>query len=389
MLIHTVKNGDTVFNIARKYGASPQKIIENNELYNPDRLIPGEKLVIFTPTRTYTVRGGDRIEDIANRFSVSTEQIKRKNPHLSGGNALYPGQILTVKTSEPKYGLGIANGYYYKGATKDRLNLALPYLTYLTVGGARIRRGEIERMLDDREPLEAAREKSVLPFLRIYDDETEHSPKKREEMLREAEKKGYRGIVLANYRGMKEARKTTEEHVASLRDLLTKSGMKLFLELDGNCEEPHSDSADGYILYYDKSTLKNIPSFDEGERKVFEEYSDKGSADKTFIDLSATAYSGDEAMTKSEAVRLAVAAGKEIEYDPTLMLSGFDYTKYLGGKRETVRTVYEPPENIKAKLDLIHELGILGISFDIMHIPVEYLLMFDELFGVPEGQPDM
>ena len=389
MLIHTVKSGDTVFNIARKYGASPQKIIENNELLNPDRLVVGEKLVIFTPTRTYTVRGGDRLEDIASRFSVTQDHLKRKNPHLSGGSGLYPGQILTVKTVEPKYGLGIANGYYYKGATDERLALALPYLTYLTVGGASVRHGEAEMTLNDKKPLEAARSRGVLPLLRVYDGETEFSDKKRASVLRAAEDGGYRGVVLACYRGMREAPEETEEHIEKLRDALGKNGMKLFLELDGNSEEAKAGSADGYILYYDKCALEKIPSFDEGERRTLTEYADRGGAEKTFIDLSSAAYRGDEALSKSEAVRLAAQAGKEIEYDPTLMLSGFDHTKYLGGKRETVRTVYEPPENIKAKLDLIRELGILGISFDIMQIPIEYLLMFDELFGIPEGHPDM
>lgn len=389
MLIHTVKSGDTVFNIARKYGASPQKIIENNELLNPDRLIVGEKLVIFTPTRTYTVRGGDRLEDIASRFSVTQDHLKRKNPHLSGGRSLYPGQILTVKTGEPKYGLGIANGYYYKGAKRERLELALPYLTYLTVGGARLRNGTVEMPPYANEPKEAAIEHGVLPLLRIYDGETEYGDKKRDAMLDAAEKGGYRGITLAAYNGMREAKDETEEHIEKLRDALGKRGMKLFVELDGNSEEAKAGSADGYILYYDKCALEKIPSFDEGERRAFTEYADKGGAEKTFIDLSSAAYRGDEALSKSEAVRLAAQAGKEIEYDPALMLSGFDYTKYLGGKRETVRTVYEPPENIKAKLDLISELGLMGISFDIMQIPIEYLLMFDELFGIPEGHPDM
>ena len=208
-------------------------------------------------------------------------------------------------------------------------------------------------------------------------------------MLRAAEDGGYRGVVLACYRGMREEPEKTREHVRRLGEELARSGMKLFTELDGNAEGVRPSETDGNILYYDKCTLERIPSFDEGERRTLTEYADRGGAERTFLDLSSVAYRGDEAITKAEAVRLAAQAGKEIEYDGALMLSGFDYTKYLGGKRETVRTVYEPPENIKAKLDLIRELGLLGISFDIMHIPVEYLLMFDELFGVPEGHPDM
>ena len=139
MIVHTVKPGDTVFNIARKHGASPQKIIENNGILNPDRLAPGEKLVIFTPTRTYTVRGSDKLCDISKRFLVTESELKRKNPFLNGRETLYPGQILTVKKAEPTHGIGIANGYYYSGATREKLELALPYLSYLTVGCGRIK----------------------------------------------------------------------------------------------------------------------------------------------------------------------------------------------------------------------------------------------------------
>ena len=71
------------------------------------------------------------------------------------------------------------------------------------------------------------------------------------------------------------------------------------------------------------------------------------------------------------------------------MISSFEYHKYFGGKRETVRVAYESPENIKAKLDLIRELGLMGISFDIASVPIEYLLMFDELYNIPDLHPDM
>ena len=84
-----------------------------------------------------------------------------------------------------------------------------------------------------------------------------------------------------------------------------------------------------------------------------------------------------------------MASGKDIEYDESLMISSFDYNRYKRGMRESVRVAYPTPENIKAKLDIIHELGFMGIAFDIMNIPIEYLLMFDELFKIPDHHPDM
>lgn len=389
MIIHTVGVGDTVFNIARKYGVAPQKIIENNELLNPDRLTVGEKLMIFTPTRTYTVRGNDTLRDIADRFSVSVDSLKRKNPFLNGGESLYPGQILAIRGAEPRHGLGIANGYLFKGATAERIALAMPYLTYLTVGNARRKGCGIDRLFDDREVVKEARVSGVMPHLRIYDDQTEYNNELRKRMIDEALSGGYGGITLASYRGMKEERERTEEHIARLREMANENGLRVFMDIDGNADTAHSDVADGYIIFYGKCHLPEMPTFENGEMRLFEQYADTGCAPKTFIDTSATAYAKDEALSKNEAIRLARGAGREIDYDDALKISSFEYNRYLGGKREGVRVAYEPPENIKAKLDLVRELGYMGISFDIMHIPTEYLLMLEELFSHPEGHPDM
>ena len=57
MKIHTVKEGETVFHIARKYGVSPAKIIENNGLLNPDRLSVGQKLLIVRPLTNMEEKG--------------------------------------------------------------------------------------------------------------------------------------------------------------------------------------------------------------------------------------------------------------------------------------------------------------------------------------------
>ena len=77
------------------------------------------------------------------------------------------------------------------------------------------------------------------------------------------------------------------------------------------------------------------------------------------------------------------------DFDKALLVSSYEYYKYQKGIRETIRVAFETAENIKAKLDLIRELGFMGIAFDIMQIPCEYLLMFDELYKIPERHPEM
>ena len=61
MTIHTVERGDSIYSIARMYGVPQSRVITDNMLENPSRLVVGEDIVILYPTETYTVRGGDTL----------------------------------------------------------------------------------------------------------------------------------------------------------------------------------------------------------------------------------------------------------------------------------------------------------------------------------------
>ena len=43
---YTVKNGDTLSGIARKYGTTYQKIAKDNGIANPNLIYAGQKLII-------------------------------------------------------------------------------------------------------------------------------------------------------------------------------------------------------------------------------------------------------------------------------------------------------------------------------------------------------
>ncbi len=49
LVIHTVKRGETLWDIARQYGTSIQAIAEANGLANPNRIITGQQLIIPAP----------------------------------------------------------------------------------------------------------------------------------------------------------------------------------------------------------------------------------------------------------------------------------------------------------------------------------------------------
>lgn len=384
MKIHTVKAGDTVFKIAREHGVSPMKIIENNELENPDRLVVGQKLLILTPTRTYNVRGADTLRRIADRFGVKYKSMLAKNPYLAGTDKIYPGQLLSIKYDAPAYGMACANGYCYKGVAKDRLSLAAPYLTYLTVGAGKRSGDETELTFDDSEVVEFANENGIIPLFRVYDNGVDFSDKYIDNLILMAKAHGYKGITLAAYKAMKEAPEKFAEFIIKLKRMLMEYDMSLFLEVDGNSEMKLPDLADGYVIMYEKCPLEDIPSFDGGERRVMTDFAEMSEGSKAYMDIASLGYMGEEEITKADFERLAYSSGKEIQDDSERGICHFEYNKYRGGKKETVRVCFESLENVKAKLSLVGELGFMGISFDIMNIPVEYLMMFETMFSHPD-----
>ena len=388
MTIHTVKPGDTVFKIARMHGTSPMKIVEDNGLTNPDRLTVGEELLIIKPTRTYTVRGSDTLAKIAERFSVTTDSLLRKNPYLSGTDKIYPGEILSIKHDAPPFSIACANGYFYKGCCEDRLSLALPYLTYLTVANGKREDGNIELLFNDEKIVRCARERRIFPLMRIYDKGNDFSDKYIDEIISLAQERGYSGITLAPYRAMKEKRKELEEFLMKLKRRTLAEDMLLFLEVDANNSSQIKDVCDGYLLMYEKGHLENVPSFDMGERAATMDFIKECEPSRTYLELPSTAFMkncelGYEPLLREEAIETAIASGKEILLDDSNGYLYYDFNRYKAGKKSPTRVTFESLKNAKAKLELINELGLMGITFDIMRVPIQHLMMFETMFTKP------
>jgi LysM repeat protein len=79
MTIHRMRGTDNLSSVAREYGTFASKLLEDNGL-NTDRVAKGEELLILSPTRYLSVRGGEKISDIAKRFGVCEKDIYLNNP---------------------------------------------------------------------------------------------------------------------------------------------------------------------------------------------------------------------------------------------------------------------------------------------------------------------
>ena len=114
---HIVRRGDTWWDLARKYHVGTRQLAKWNGLAPHDFLRPGQKLVIWqkrtirktknyspklaqnrrhiTQRIRYTVRKGDSLARISQRFRVTISELRRWNS-LPRGKYLQPGQNLTL-----------------------------------------------------------------------------------------------------------------------------------------------------------------------------------------------------------------------------------------------------------------------------------------------------
>jgi membrane-bound lytic murein transglycosylase D len=109
--VHRVRRGETLSGIAARYGTSVNSIMEINRLRSAHRIWPGQQLQVpdrgvtaayaerLAPGEevTYTVRRGDSLWSLAKRYGTNVDRIRRDNGLQS--NLLKPGQTLKLRSA--------------------------------------------------------------------------------------------------------------------------------------------------------------------------------------------------------------------------------------------------------------------------------------------------
>jgi membrane-bound lytic murein transglycosylase D len=108
---HTVKSGETLWSIAQQYQLSTSQIARWNNMSPKDVLRQQQKLVLWpskqTPTNRsssvvrkviYTVKKGENLSLIAQKFNVAVKNIRQWNA-LTAKKYLQPGQVLRLYVS--------------------------------------------------------------------------------------------------------------------------------------------------------------------------------------------------------------------------------------------------------------------------------------------------
>ena len=93
---YIVQSGDSLWNIANRFGTTVDELIRLNGL-NSNILNIGQVLKLpsnINSNQTYIVKAGDSLWNIAQRFQTTVDALKKKNNLVN--NNLMIGQVLKI-----------------------------------------------------------------------------------------------------------------------------------------------------------------------------------------------------------------------------------------------------------------------------------------------------
>lgn len=132
MFIYTVRPGDNLNALARRFGIPANRIAADNALRYPNSLVVGQNLVIMSNSVRYTVQEGQTLYSVAQEFEVPLQTLIDANPNANP-ISLQPGNVITIpRERSVNRRPAVVNGYAYPNISEYALACALPFLTFLS-----------------------------------------------------------------------------------------------------------------------------------------------------------------------------------------------------------------------------------------------------------------
>ena len=153
--------------IARRYGVSPQRLLNDNAIVNPQRLMIGQAIVVPVTSVRHTVAAGETLSSISRRYGVPVSEIVAANPAITNPNVIRAGQVITIPFPDEKRGSIYVNGYVFPGISTQTLARTLPNLTFISIFSYQVRTDGSLSSLNDQAIINAARAANVAPLMVI------------------------------------------------------------------------------------------------------------------------------------------------------------------------------------------------------------------------------
>jgi spore germination protein len=402
LIIHVVKPGESLYSISRSYNVSPNKVAADNELENPDRLVVGQTLVILEGVRKHTVASGQTFYSIAVTNGLTISELAAANPQVANPSLIYPGQVLNIPSSTRKLGTIEVNGYTFPNINMEVLRKTLPNLTYLSIFSHEVKEDGTLTAINDTPLIEAARQAKVAPLLVItnlspgggFSSDLAHTILSSVQLqdtllnnvLQTLRTKNYYGLDI-DFEYIYPAdrqlynnflRKAVEKLKPLGYSVTTALAPKVSADQKGLLYEAHDYPVHGQLashvilMTYEWGYTFGPPmavSPLNAVRRVLDYAVTAIPRDKILMGIPNYGYdwtlpyqSGTRAATVSNvgAVDLAARFGGEIQYDAVSQAPFFNY--YDSNAKQHV-VWFEDARSIRAKLQLVNELRLSGISY--------------------------
>lgn len=399
-MIYTVKSGDTLAEIAKRFGVAANRIASDNLLSNPAVLTIGESLYIPSEAQRYVLSAGQTLFSLSQEFGVPLETLIAANPTLNPID-LRAGQTVFIPASgtRPRRP-AVVNGYAYPTINPNALNCVLPFLTFISPFSYTITpQGELIPPTDSDLVYRAARS-AVMPLMvvtNIFDGsfstetlsgilaDSEARQRLIDSILYELSERGYYGVNLDMEYISPDDRESYNDFLLELSDKLHSRGFilvtavapKISADQQGLLYESHDYPVQGQaadyviIMTYEWGYTYGPPlavSPINEVRRVLEYAVTAIPSEKILMGMPNYGYdwtlpymrgTAARSVGLAEAVELAQRYGAEIRFDERSQSPYFNYTD--GGQQHVVW--FDDPRSIEAKLGLVDEFDLAGVSW--------------------------
>ena len=400
-MIYTIKQGDTLFNIARAYNTTIDELVRVNGLTRPNDLAVGQNILIPTgnTTSTYTVVSGDTMYRIAGRLGVSLDELIRANPQISNPNIIQIGQVINIPNTKPTIEV---NGYAIAGINLDTLDRTLPYLTYLSLFSYQAQPNGSLTNLYEQDRIDLALAQNVAPIMVVtnigqsggFNSELASTILNNPEtqttfinnIISTLTAKNYNGVDVDFEYLYPEDKDAYTQFLANLKASLTPLNKSLSVAVapkyrdtqEGLLYEAHDYKAIGeiadrvIIMTYEWGYIYGEPMAISPLREVEAVISyavTRIPSNKILMGMPNYAYNwatpwkqGDVAdtITNTRALEIALDNGADIMFDSSAQAPYFNYVDEKGNTRVVW---FEDARSIDARLNLVTKYDLAGVSY--------------------------
>ena len=403
MVIHVVKQGESLYSIARDYGVNPRQLAVENDLSTKEPLVIGQTVVVQFPKTVHIVRAGQTLSTIARQYGTTVTALYRNNRWLSGQSTIREGDVLVIAYFNQPKGALVTAGYAYPSIHGELLRSALPYLSHVLPFTYGIASDGSLLELTDARILAVTREYRTQPLLHLSTvteqgnfsngrasmvlNDVTMQRNLAQDVLKMIQEKGYAGVDVDFEFIFPEERERYAQFIELLRQTLNPYGYSVTVAL-----APKTSAAQKGLLYEghdyallgDKANDIFLMTYEWGYtygppmavaplpnvRQVVDYALTEIPAEKISMGIPNYGYdwtlpyvqgiSKAQSISNVRAVELARSYGAEIQFDTYAQAPWFRYYDENGIEHEVW---FEDARSIRAKLLLAQEKGLRGVGY--------------------------